>query len=192
MADFEIAYKATIRVERGYANNPNDTGGETYGGVSRNNWPQWSGWKIIDELKGKPGFGAALQANKDLQAAMRGFYQVNFWDVLRLNQVQDQPIANELFDLAVNCSSKIAALFLQRSLNVLNKQGKFYPDIVVDGVVGAGTLNALAKANQKDVLKCIVALQGARYIGIAENRASQEEFMAGWIRRAFGQFSLTA
>jgi len=192
MADFNLAYKLTMGIEGGYANAASDKGGETYGGVSRNNFPNWSGWKIIDELKGRPGFEKALQNSSDLQAAKRAFYQVNFWDVLKLSQVENQAIATELFDFGVNCGAKTAALALQRSLNVLNKRAKFYPDIVVDGAIGGGTLAALAKANQKDVLKCIVSIQGARYIGLAEKEESQEDWMAGWIRRAFEQFSLTA
>lgn len=179
-----------MAIEGGYVDNPNDKGGETYAGISRNYFPLWSGWRIIDNLKGRPDFLPALKKNTELQVAKESFYRVNFWNVLKLDQVQDQAIATELFDLGTNCGTKIAALFLQRALNVLNKRAKFYPDIVIDGSIGGGTLAALSKANQGDVLKCIVALQGAKYIGIAENNESQEEFMAGWIRRAFSQFPL--
>ena len=36
MANFTIALKKVLKNEGGYANNPNDAGGETYKGISRN------------------------------------------------------------------------------------------------------------------------------------------------------------
>ena len=50
MADFNQAFDITMGHEGGYANNKLDTGGETYRGVSRNNWPDWEGWRLIDRL----------------------------------------------------------------------------------------------------------------------------------------------
>lgn len=47
MADFKIAFDITNKTEAGYANNPDDSGGETYAGISRNNWPYWEGWKNV-------------------------------------------------------------------------------------------------------------------------------------------------
>lgn len=35
MAKFVIAYAATGAIEKGYANNRKDTGGETYNGIAR-------------------------------------------------------------------------------------------------------------------------------------------------------------
>ena len=43
MANFDEAFALTMKSEGGYANNPNDTGGETYKGVSRKNHPKWNG-----------------------------------------------------------------------------------------------------------------------------------------------------
>jgi lysozyme family protein len=49
-------------------------------------------------------------------------------------------IAEELVDTGVNMGPPVAAMMLQRSLNALNGQGKYYPDIAVDGDVGPGTI----------------------------------------------------
>jgi lysozyme family protein len=51
MADFEIAYGETELREGGYVNDPVDRGGETHRGVARKFHPDWSGWKIIDQIK---------------------------------------------------------------------------------------------------------------------------------------------
>ena len=48
----------------------------------------------------------------------------------------------ELFDTAVNQGTDQAATFLQRALNVLNKEGSWYPDVMADGCIGPMTLAA--------------------------------------------------
>ena len=37
--------------EGGYVDDRDDRGGETYRGISRNNFPDWKGWKKIDGFK---------------------------------------------------------------------------------------------------------------------------------------------
>jgi lysozyme family protein len=191
MADFKISFKITMGNEGGYANNTNDYGGETYAGISHKNFPVWQGWAIIDNYKHSPGFPSNLKSDVGLQTMVEIFYKMEFWDRMSLDTVNDQHIATELFDLGVNTGTGIAGQFLQRSLNVLNNNTALWNDLAVDGVIGKRTVSILnAYSNQKAVLKCIIALQGAKYIGICENNHSQEEFMLGWIIRAFEQFTL--
>ncbi len=51
--DFQKALAHTLEFEGGYANDPADSGGETFRGISRRNWPQWEGWPLIDQAKVK-------------------------------------------------------------------------------------------------------------------------------------------
>ena len=48
---FKKALEHMLKFEGGYANDPNDSGGETFRGVSRRNWPKWPGWPLIDRAK---------------------------------------------------------------------------------------------------------------------------------------------
>ncbi len=181
-----------MNVEGGYANNPNDHGGETYAGISRVNFPLWAGWQIIDSLKGA-GFPGNLKANQPLSEKKAAFYKQEFWDAMRMDEISQQFIAVEMFDMAVNCGLKTAVTFLQRSLNILNNKGTKYPDLAVDGIIGPAVVKTMnSHPNPINVLKCLVSLQGARYILLGEHNPDQEEFMNGWINRAFEQFKLTA
>lgn len=185
MAAFKIAFALTLGFEGGYSNDPEDSGGETYKGISRRNWPTWKGWKIIDGLKNSPaGFLFSLHTDSRLHYAVQDFYNVNFWGVLNLDHVKNQEIANELFDTAVNCGTAIAAEFLQDALNVLNKNGTLYPDIEVDRRLGTTTIKTLnAHHNPVQVLKVLNVLQGARYINICKGKPKQERFINGWLSR---------
>ena len=184
MASFPQAYALTAKVEGGYANNPNDRGGMTYAGVARNFWPKWSGWPIIDKLRTAGGFPRNLAASPELQAAVLAFYKENFWDVLNLDKVTSQAIANEVYDSAVNCGTAKAGVWLQRAVNVTNAGGTKAPDVLPDGSVGRDTLAALNSHKAPLlVLKALNILQGAHYITIAEGNKSQEQFINSWFSR---------
>jgi lysozyme family protein len=169
--------------EGGYANHVNDTGGETWKGIARKKHPDWPGWVLVDKAK-QGDFPANLHSIAGLQDLVESFYKVKFWDHLKLDQVNNQKIANELFDTSVNMGQGVAALFLQRSLNVSNRNGKDYPDLQVDGNIGPVTITTLnGHPRQEQVYKLLNALQGAKYIGICEANPSQEIFLTSWLSR---------
>jgi lysozyme family protein len=102
-------------------------------------------------------------------------------------------IAAELFDTGVNMGPKVAASFLQRALNALNRGASDYPDIAVDGHIGPATLAALdgflrrrGPAGEAVLLKAIEALQGERYLRLAERRPANEAFLYGWLANRIG------
>ncbi len=82
----------------------------------------------------------------------------------------------------------VAAGFLQRALNALNRGGRDYADIAVDRRIGPRTLAALrglldrrGRAGEAVLLKAIEALQGERYLALAERRPTNEAFLYGWL-----------
>jgi lysozyme family protein len=189
MADFLTAYRITLKHEGEYANFKDDTGGETYKGVSRNNFPKWAGWKTIDEIKsrvGKTAIAINREAAKDetLQKQIHAFYKTQFWDSLSLDHVKDQKIANELFDTGVNMGIGIAGLFLQQTLNALNRKGTDYTNLTEDARIGQNTVKVLNEHKQpENILKLLNCLQGARYLNITRANESQEIFMKSWLSR---------
>jgi len=184
MADFEIAFKITGGHEGGYANNQNDRGGETYKGIARKFFPAWKGWTVIDGYKSHTNFPAILEHDANLQQEIRNFFKENFWDELSLDATKDQAVATELYDTGVNCGTGTAAIFLQRVLNVTNRNAKDYQDLRVDGKIGPTTISILNNhKNPKQVLKLLNCLQGVKYIDICEHNPSQETFMNSWTSR---------
>lgn len=189
MANFDKAFSLTMGHEGGYANNPLDTGGETYKGIARKHNPNWKGWIIIDQIKHNYGNTASL-INKyaaldiSLQNLVKSLYKSNYWDTVNLDKVNNQDIANTIFDVSVNMGYSVAARFLQEALNLCNKNGLSYPDILVDGKIGNITLNTLNnKANEKAIFNTINLLKGEKYIEIMRANKSQENFWASWLKR---------
>ena len=100
MAQFEPAFEKMIQNEGGYVlhNVEGDRGGMTYAGIARNMHPKWEGWALIDRGE-KDG---------ELTALVRKFYRVNFWNVIKGDEIQSQDIAECIFDFGVNTGTGVA------------------------------------------------------------------------------------
>jgi lysozyme family protein len=188
MADFKEAYDITLGNEGGYDNDPDDVGGETYRGIARKYWSNWEGWQIVDEAKHEPNFPKNLANNEELnEVLVPAHYKENFWDKFDGDEIPVQFLANELFDTGVNMGVSRAVKFLQTALNVLNRNGKLYPDIEEDGAFGKNTLHALNSYLSTDaaslLFKIMNILQGMHYIEYMKKDPVQEKYARGWFNR---------
>jgi lysozyme family protein len=166
----------TIIVEGGYVNHPSDRGRATKGGIT-------------ESVARKYGY---LGDMKDLPLHLiQNIYAEDYWYTPKLHLMAERSmlIADEMFDTGVNMGTKVPIMFLQRLLNACNIKGTVYPDLLVDGDMGAKTLQAfdsLCKfrgfsATEKVVFNCLNSLQTVRYIEICENRPLNEDFFWGWV-----------
>lgn len=162
MADFLPAFERMIVNEGGYVltNVKDDRGGMTYAGIARNRWPAWAGWSVVD---------AGGQPPADL---VRGFYRLNFWNPLRLDEVQHQAIAQNLFDFGVNAGPATSA-----------KLAQVVAGATPDGAVGPRTLAALNAADPALFCMAFALAKIARYRDIVTRDRSQDKFLLGWINR---------
>lgn len=162
-----------IAVEGGYTNDPSDSGGETNYGITI---------AVAREY----GYTGPM---KDMPKQVAfDIYEKKYWSINKLDDIEklSEKIAEEIADTGVNQGVGTAAKYLQRSLNVLNLEGKLYPDLIVDGQIGKGTIEALQKYLQEReeivLLRMLNALQGAFYVTLAEKRAKDEKFIYGWFK----------
>jgi lysozyme family protein len=183
-----------IGVEGGYVNDPTDRGGET-------------NWGITAQTAAK--YKTQLVAQFEWDGTMRNLsqpmatyvYTQEYWNPMNLDQVMaisatTPLLADLLFEAGVNLGTSTVVKFLQQSLNVLNNRGALYGDLIVDGGLGNGTLDALRKLisarptdGLENLLFMVSALIGARYINIATADESQEKYVSGWENRARNQYN---
>lgn len=188
MANFKISFNKTMGHEGGYVNDPDDAGGETYRGISRRFNPSWEGWSVIDSCK-KNGFDIkkCLDVNKDLlNTVVMNFYKDKYWNPFWGDEIDNQAIANELFDTAVNMGVHRAVKFLQQALNYLNRNGTIYSDIVEDGAFGRNTMRAFKSLPKRDydvLYKMMNVLQGMHYMNYMSKSPTQEKYARGWFKR---------
>lgn len=119
MATFNDAYKLVVKHEGSYVCDSDDSGGETYKGISRRYNPDWKGWDIVDKYKrnyrGKP-LSKVLDSDNELELMVRNLYKDKYWDIFELDNIPSQTIAYQMFDTCVNCGSAAAIRFAQASL----------------------------------------------------------------------------
>lgn len=172
MANFKQAYEQFILpFEGGYANNPNDKGGETYAGISRKFNPnEFEIWGVIDAYKAQtkiPWNHKFIQ----LDPFVEDFYR-KLWDKNRLTEIHSQGIAATLFDFMVNSGAATAIKELQKIVGV-----------TPDGIIGPKTLSAINKSNEQATIKNLLDVRENFYAAIVNRDPSQAEFLKHWTTR---------
>ncbi len=180
MDDVDRLIDEVIGREGGYANHPADRGGATRWGVTES-VARAHGWR--GEMRAYPR-EEAVAVYRRIYWLRPGFDRV---------AAHAPKVAAELFDTGVNMGPDVAAGFLQRALNALNRGGRDYPDLAIDRRIGPRTLAALSGfletrggAGEKVLLKALDALQGERYVRLAEQRPANEAFLYGWLANRIG------
>jgi lysozyme family protein len=181
MKPIEQLIDEVIKREGDYSNHPADRGGPTRFGVT-------------EQVARANGFTGDMRVfPRDRAVAI---YRATYWTRPSYDQVAALAplVAAELFDTGINMGVGVASGFLQRALNVLNRGATDYPDVVADGQIGPVTLLALrafiakrGTAGERVLVKAIDALQGERYIALAESRPANEVFVYGWLSERIGQ-----
>ena len=172
MADFAPAFAATMKAEGGYVNDPQDPGGETYKGVARKMNSKWEGWTLVDMAKKEKNFPANLDSNTALQEKIKAFYETNYWDKVRGDDIADQNIAESIFDFAVNAGPISSAKLAQITVGA-----------EPDGVIGPITLQKINADDPRAFLALFALHKIARYVSICERRKESKKFFFGWIKR---------
>jgi lysozyme family protein len=180
--DVDGLIDALIDREGGYANHPADKGGPTCFGIT----------EAVARAHGYAG--AMRNLPRDNAVAI---YRRLYWQRPRFDEIASRSprLAAELFDTGVNMGPAVAVTFLQRALTALNRGGKDYPDLTPDGRTGPATLAALdaflaargESSGETVLLRALEALQGERYLRLAERRPANEAFLYGWLANRIGE-----
>lgn len=187
MASFNKEIKTLLDVEGKYSNDSVDVGGETYCGVSRKYHPNWFGWSIIDRRRSESSFPACLDQDEQLGLEIRLFYKQQYWDLFWGDHISNDKLAKRMLNVAVHVGVTRAVEYLQRALNILNRNEMLYLDILDDGVYGPVTHSILEKYIQgcdiNYLLKAILIFQGMHYLEYMRRSPTQEKFARGWLNR---------
>ncbi|HTG38091.1 glycoside hydrolase family 108 protein [Sphingomonas sp.] len=178
--DIEELIDELIEREGGFVDHPADRGGATR-------------WGVTEATARETGYHGAMRDYP--RSAAASLYRARYWLAPRFDAVAARApaLAAELFDTGVNMGPAVAARFLQRALTALNRGARDYPDLAIDGRVGPQTLTALDRflalhepGGEVVLLKAVEAMQGERYLQLAERRPANEAFLYGWLANRLG------
>lgn len=178
--DLDELIDGVIGREGGYSDHPADRGGATR-------------WGVTEAVARAHGYRGDMRAFPRDEAAR--IYARVYWARPGFDRIAElaPDIAEELFDTGVNMGPAVAVSFLQRALNALNRGAADYPDLVPSARIDDATVAALTAFLAKRrphgegvLMKAIEALQGARYLDLAERRPANEAFLYGWLANRLG------
>jgi lysozyme family protein len=161
IGSFITCFEKLIENEGGYVNHPNDRGGETKYGISKQSYPELDIENIsIDDAK--------------------LIYFNDFWNKNACSSLPP-PINGKVFDLSANLGAKTAAALLQRALRAVGRNVK------EDGIIGPQTIQAATQHEYQYGAICSALKSEAAgyYRMIAEKDPSQKVFLNGWLNRAY-------
>lgn len=147
----------TLGIEKGYVNNPNDTGKATNLGITIGLLSEWSGKQCTDDDVKNLTVAEALK-----------LYQELFWEPCECEEMP-KPVALVVFDAAVNSGQGRAIKWLQYAIGV-----------IADGVVGPNTLSRLHAV--KDLKQVIDDATESR-LEFLQARINWNDFKNGWQSR---------
>ena len=178
---FPEAYDELITLEGGYVHNPHDYGGETM-------------WGITEAVARKCGWRGAMR-DLPIETAAECSYK-HYWKPLSADKMASRrdsaykEFVLDLFHTGYHAGPGSATRWFQTCLNELNRGGRDYKDVRIDGKIGRETLRAFkmyrawrGDAGAKVLSTCLKVGYGARLRSALRNNERQEEFAYGWYRR---------
>ena len=178
--DVDNLIDGVIGREGGYSNHPADRGGATR-------------WGVTEAVARAHGYRGDMRAFPRTDAV--ALYRRIYWERPGFDRVAAVApiIAAELFDTGGNMGPGVAVAFLQRALNALNRGAADYADVVPGVRIDDATIAALtafivkrAPHGEAVLMKALEALQGERYLDLAERRPANEAFLYGWLANRLG------
>ena len=108
MADFKAAFAFVLQHEDATRSGKVtvDAGGRTRFGIAEKFHPD-----LLEEFFSGPAEDALAEAEK--------IEEREYWDAMRLAEVENQCVASKLFDMGVNMGVRQAAVYAQRAANAL-------------------------------------------------------------------------
>jgi len=169
--DYKKALAFTLRYEGGYANHPNDKGGETNRGITHTTYDTYR------KVKGLPVQSVKLITDEEVN----DIYYKMYWLTASCDKLP-YPLNMVVFDAAVNHGPLKAIKLLQRILGLHQ-----------DGLVGPKTLAAVATIKD-DYGACddYMDEREAFFNAIVAANSSQSVFLKGWLNRVASLRKLTS
>ena len=173
-----ILYKLEFSNESDVLEQNATENGWTFMGVYQGAHPNLDLWKVIKQKMQQYNgdmklVGSMLYNNPQVREMVAAFYKKEFWDKAKLDNVNSQQVANEIFIAGVNMGMKKAVMLAQRLVGVTQ-----------DGVVGPKTLAAINKFDDAMFDEMYDILENDYYKEIVTTNPSKRIFAKGWRNRA--------
>ena len=180
MAEFGPAFAKVIELEGGFVDHPDDPGGATNLGIFLRFLQTETEYEFGD-IDNDGDLDYEDIRNMTMKAAS-DIYKKHWWDKYGYHSIPSQPVANKIFDMAVNMGARQAHKLLQRAINCVLGQHL----LVDDGLLGEKSSQAMGAAIQQPIalLAALRAQQEGFYRLLVAKNDKFNAFLNGWLNRA--------
>ena len=158
--NFEEAIDYLFANEGGFVNDPDDGGGKTKFGISKQAHP-------------------AVDIENLSEEEAKEIYKKIYWDSQRYNEITHTSIVVKLFDLVVNVGPFWGHKIIQRALRAMGHR------ITEDGILGTKTIEAINNIDPEKLIIAIKSEAAGYYRCIATSNPKSQKFLNGWLSRAY-------
>lgn len=183
MSDFTISYHITVIGNEGGLN-PGNGEAFTYRGIDESQNPKWPGFQLVHHVYesnkhlGLLAVNKILADNDGLQKDVQAFYLTNYWNAHSIGKINDQQVANNVFDNSVNPCIDTASMVLQKACNAVisAKQLVIHP-LQLDGEIGQATIATVNEISPDLLHSAINTIRAENY----KERVRRTPNMAQWL-----------
>lgn len=154
--------------EGGYSNHHLDKGGSTNMGVTLATWNQYAA---------QNGWQTGLAGLLNMTEAQYRKIIYGFWLWARGDKIDNQVIAEKVFEMTWGSGAGNAGVILQKALRRIGFNVK------IDGDIGPKTLTATNSADASALFEALHAEHRNFLVRITQNDPSQKVFLQGWLNR---------
>ena len=174
----DILYKVEFSSPKDVLEKNPTEDGWTFMGIYQKANPDLDLWKVIRQKMQQYNddmelVGSILYDNKLVRDGVEAFYKKEFWDRMKLDQIENQHVANEIMIFGVNAGTKAAIKLAQRAAGVAQ-----------DGVIGPKTIKALNNVDE-DVFSLVYdQLEQEHYEKLVYANPKLKIYAKGWKNRS--------
>lgn len=181
VASFDEAIKVVLKHEGGFVNDKNDDGGATNFGISLRFLKGRSKEELDSICVHLKNYPPTIECIKNLtKEDATKIYKHYWWERYKYGKILNQKVSTKIFDISVNAGPfKVHSLIQQAVNKVINN----YP-IMVDGIIGTRTINAINLVNPEKLLSEYINLICDFYRELCMKNEKKRGYLKGWLNRA--------
>ena len=179
-ADFTQANALVKKAEGGFQINPSD-GGNWTGGEQGSGILVGTNWGVSAPVYAKYLGRTPTEADMRgmLQSTAQAIYRADYWDTIHGNNMDNQSVANLIYDAAINEGQGTAAIMARQTLNDLGASPKYDES---KNYWDNDIIDAINKVDSEDFFNKYKSLRLQKY----QNDPNASVFLAGWKSRLSG------
>lgn len=153
--------------------------GLTFYGIYETAHPYWEGWEYIYLMLKKVNgnyarAGELILENDNLVEQVKKFYYDKFWQPLRLNLIESQHVAEEMFFFYMNTGNRKKTI----------RMAQLIVGAVPDGIMGRETVTKLNSFSEKEFDRAYDLKEMEYHARLVQANPKQYLLnLVGWIRR---------